>query len=246
MHLIIVENLDTDREKLEALILHDCCHHGQKADFSFYKSGEAFLEGYKPGSCDCIFLDILMDGISGMEVAKRIRLAEPRLPIVFTTTEPDYALEGFSVHAMDYLVKPLSADRVAWCLKELREYLAVPSCISLMEILGWGHSSPVIIALDDILYGQHHNHSMDVHTVRGVCRARLSFRDFTALLPHTGRFYICGRGLVVNLSQVERIGDGTLLLKNGENIPFSRSHKSEVQHAFTQWSFACSRKGGWS
>lgn len=246
MHLIIVENLDTDRGKLEELIRRDCCQQGQKADFSFYENGEAFLADYRPGSCDCIFLDILMDGMSGMEVARKIRLTEPRLPIVFTTTEPDFALEGFSVHAMDYLVKPLSADRVAWCLKELREYLAVPACITLMEIRGWGHSAPVDIALDDVLYGQHHNHIMEVHTVRRVCRTRLSFREFTALLPHAGRFYICGRGLVVNLSQVERVGDGTLLLKNGENLPFSRSHKSEVQNAFSRWSFACSRKGGWS
>ena len=99
--------------------------------------------------------------------------------------------------------------------------------------------------MDEILYAQYRNHIVDVHTTLGVFCTRLSFQDFTVQLPHMGRFYVCGRGLVVNLSQVARVGSGTLLLKNGESLPFSRRRRQEVERAFTEWTFASLRKGGW-
>ena len=133
MHLIIVEDLSLDREKLADLIRRDCAGHGESADLSFYDSGEDFLTRYRPKACDGLFLDILLGGLSGIEVARRVREREPRLPIIFTTAERDYAVEGFAVHATDYLMKPVTRDRVAWCLDRLREYLAEPACISLPE-----------------------------------------------------------------------------------------------------------------
>ena len=112
MHLIIVEDLSLDREKLADLIRRDCAGHGESADLSFYDSGEDFLTRYRPKACDGLFLDILLGGLSGIEVARRVREREPRLPIIFTTAERDYAVEGFAVHATDYLMKLAMQDHV--------------------------------------------------------------------------------------------------------------------------------------
>lgn len=246
MHLIIVEDLAVDRDRLVELIRQDCAAHGESVDFSFYASGEEFLEHYCPKSCDGLFLDVLLGEVSGVEAAQRVRKAEPRLPIIFTTRERDYAVEGFAVGATDYLVKPLDAEKTARCMGRLREYLAAPSAISLQATSGRGHSTSVDVELDTILYGQYFDHAMSVHTGSAVYRARISFQEFTAKLPHSGRFYICGRGLVVNLSQVQQIGDDALLLRNGERLPFSRSRKREIQKAYAEWKFTCSRKGRWA
>ena len=100
--------------------------------------------------------------------------------------------------------------------------------------------------MDDILYGQYLDHVMTVYTCSGAYRTRQSFQDFTAQLPHTGRFHVCGRGLVVNLSHVARVLDSELLLKNGERLPFSRSRRREVREAYAEWTVARSRKGGWA
>lgn len=246
MHLIIVEDLEIDRAQLAALIRQDCVSHGESVDLSFYASGEEFQERYCPRSCDGLFLDILLGGLSGIEVARKVRETEPRLPIIFTTTERDYAVDGFAVRATDYLVKPLDPERVARCMGRLREYLSVPASISFLEPFGRGHSVPVDVALDDILYGQYLDHVMNIYTRSGVYRTRSSFHDFTAQLPHTGRFYVCGRGLVVNLSHVARVLDGELLLKNGERLSFSRNRRQEIQQAFAEWVVDRSRKGGWA
>ena len=246
MHLIIVEDLSFDQEKLADLIRQDCAGHEESVDLSFYASGEDFLAHYRPKSCDGLFLDIVLGGLTGIEVARRVREKEPYLPIIFTTTERDYAVDGFAVRGTDYLIKPLDPAQVARCMERLREFLAVPSSISLWEPSGRGHSAPVEVALDDVLYGQYLDHVMTVHTCYGVYRTRSSFQDFTAQLPHTGRFYACGRGLVVNLSQVARVLDSELLLKNGDRLPFSRNRRRDIQQAYAEWAVTRTRKGGWA
>lgn len=246
MHLIIVEDLETDREQLAALLRQDCASHEESVDISFYASGEEFQKRYRPKSCDGLFLDITLGGLTGIELARKVREEEKRLPIIFTTIGRDYAVDGFAVRATDYLVKPLDPGQVARCMERLREYLSAPSSISLLEPSGRGHSTPVDVALDDILYGQYVDHVMTVYTGSGAYRTRSSFQDFTAQLPHTGRFHVCGRGLVVNLSHVARVLDSELLLKNGERLLFSRNRRQEIQQAYADWTVDRSRKGGWA
>lgn len=246
MHLIIVEDLSFDQEKLADLIRADCARQEEHVDLSFYASGEDFLAHYRPRSCDGLFLDILLGSLTGIEAARKVREAEPRLPIIFTTTERDYAVDGFSVHATDYLIKPVTQERVSWCMDRLREYLAEPSSISLLEISGRGHSAPVDVPLDHILYAQCFDHNIQVHTASGIYRIRQSFQDFTAQLPHTGRFYVCGRGLMVNLSHVARVLDNELQLKSGERLSFSRNRRQDIQQAYAEWTVDRSRRGGWA
>jgi len=246
LYLIIVEDLESDRQRLAALIRQECAGHGESVDLSFYASGEEFLAHYRPRSCDGLFLDIVLGDLTGIEVARRVRETEERLPVIFTTGERDYAVDGFAVRATDYLVKPLDPEQIARCMGRLREYLAAPPSLSLQETSGRGHSAPVDVPLDDILYAQCFDHTIQVNTTAGVYRTRQSFQDFTARLPHTGRFYVCGRGLVVNLSHVARVLDRELLLKNGERLSFSRNRRQDIQRAYAQWAVARSRKGGWA
>lgn len=243
--MIIVEDLETDQRKLADLIRQDSASHEESVDLSFYASGEDFLAHYRPKCCDGLFLDVLLDGVNGIGIAGKVREAEPDLPIIITTRERDFAVDGFAVKATDYLVKPLDQKLVGRCMERLREHLAAPSSISLLETSGRGHSVPVDVPLACILYAQCFDHAIDVHTTSGVYRTRQSFQDFTAQLPHTGRFYVCGRGLVVNLSQVTRVLEHDLLLKNGERVSFSRNRRREIQKAYADWFADRARNGGW-
>lgn len=80
--------------------------------------------------------------LNGMETARRLRCLSKRIPIIFTTSELGFALEGYEVHPLDYLLKPVEPDKLAWCLQEIREHLAVPSCITIPVTSGQG-AAPV-------------------------------------------------------------------------------------------------------
>lgn len=184
---------------------------------SLYDSGEAFLKEYRTGLFSAVFLDVLMGGMTGIEVARKIRETEERLPIIITTTEPDLAVEGFAVHVMDFLVKPIEQKKAAWCMRELREYAAIPAYVEVREISSRSSSLPSLIALDDILYAQSDKHNVVIHTVSGDVRIRSSFQEFLSLLP-----------------------------KNGERLLFSQRQQSAVQQAFLDHTFSRTRKGGWA
>ncbi len=247
MHFAIIEDLSSDRQRLMELIRSDCALRGQQADFSCFDSGEAFLEAYHPGRYDVLFVDILLgSGISGLETARCVRRQQAALPIIFTTTEPDFALDSYQVHAVDYLLKPLDPHKLSWCLNLLQECLASSACVELAVIDKERHSRICEVALDNILYAQSQDHVLMVCTTDGMLRTRMKFHQFLNQLPHTGRFLVCGRGVIVNLSQVEAVEDGILLLKNGEHLLFTRGKQEEVKKAFIDWAFRRSRKGGWA
>ena len=247
MHFAIIEDFPSDQQRLMELIRSDCAVRKQQADFSCFDSGEAFLDAYHPGRYDALFVDILLGaGISGLEAARCVRRQEAALPIIFTTTEPDFALDSYQIHALDYLIKPLDPVKMSWCLNLLQEYLSSSARVELAVIDKERHSRLCAVTLDNILYAQSQNHVLAVCTTDGLFRTRMNFHHFLDLLPHTGRFFICGRGVIVNLSQVEAVGDGVLLLKNGERLLFTRGKQEEVKKAFVDWSFRRSRTGGWT
>ena len=246
MYVAIIDDLEPDRERLKKLIWEDCSANGTEVEFLLYDSGEAFLSEYRPGLFGAVFLDVLMGGMSGIEVAKKLRETEERLPIIITTTAPDFAVDGFAVHVMDFLVKPIEQRKVAWCLRELREYAAAPSYVEIREASGRGSSQSRKVLLDEILYVKSDNHNILIRTVSGDLRARAAFQDFLPRLPQNGRFFECGRGVAVNFSQAASVGEGMILMKNGERLLFTQRQQAAVRQAFFDYTFSRTRKGGWA
>ena len=126
MHFAIVEDLKIDQNHLIHLIQENLEKHGETACFDCYESGEAFLEAFRPGLFNAVFMDIMLDrnGRNGIDTALELRKSAERLPIVFTTSERDYSLQGYRVHPLDYLLKPVEEKALAWCLDEIRTFLA--------------------------------------------------------------------------------------------------------------------------
>ena len=154
-------------------------------------------------------------------------------------------MEGYRVHPLDYLLKPVDAASLSWCLDEIRTFLAEPAYIEIQESLGQGQASAKRIFLDDFLYAETRNHRLLIHTSKEDIAARLSFTELLSLLPKSGRFYMSGRGLLLNFSQVADFHeDGTIHLKNGACIFCSRRKKRETKEAFAAYLFDCLRKGG--
>lgn len=247
MHFAIVEDLDADRQRLTELIRTNCAANGEEAEFSFFPSGEAFLRDLRRGSYSAVFLDIMLapGGMTGIAAAMQLRRVDERVPIVFTTSETEFALDGYAAHPLDYLIKPVRAEKVAWCLKELRERLEPAAFVELLESAGQGVApSPRPVPLDDLLYAETVRHGIVVHTASGDIAARQTLSELAQLLPKSGRFYLCGRSLLVNFSHVQDIAaDGEILLKSGETFFCSRRRTRETKAAFSDYIFSRLRKG---
>ncbi len=242
MYIAIVDDLASDRRHLAEMICQFFAQKRIACEFLEYASGGDFLKDHRPGLCSAVFLDILMDGITGMDTARRIRLTDPALPIIFTTSEESFALGAWQVHAMDYLVKPIAKEKLEWCLQILIRSASAPVYLEVREISGQGVSRPVKLLLDHILYFRSEGHNVVIRTTDGQVRVRSPFRDVLALVPQSGRFCECGRGIAVNFEQCQAMGKGCLELKNGERLQFSLRQQESVEQAWMHYIFSRARQ----
>ena len=108
MRIAIVDDLAAERALLKDRLEQQLHRRNVQADILEYESGETFLEAARKAPFTAAFLDIYMDGMTGMEAAKKLRKTNTDCLLVFTTTSTDHALEGFQVRALHYLVKPFT------------------------------------------------------------------------------------------------------------------------------------------
>ena len=130
MRIAIVDDLAAERTLLKGRLEWQLQRRKVQADILEYESGEIFLEAARKAPFTAAFLDIYMDGMTGMEAAKKLRKTDTDCLLVFITTSTDHALEGFQVRALHYLVKPFTeadidalTDELLACIPQPDKYM---------------------------------------------------------------------------------------------------------------------------
>lgn len=234
MLIAIVDDIKEERTLLIERITKQLKKRSIHADFLEYENGEAFLTASKTRNFTALFLDIYMDRLNGIETAKEFRKYDKDCLLIFTTTSTDHALEGFQVRAMHYLVKPYTEYDISDLMDEILTRIPAPE--KYIEIMING--STVQIPYKGITYAEHFSHMIHIHLAsRKVLITRQSFGDFTAPLQTDSRFFICGRGIVVNLEHAIDFDGTSFILKDQEHIPVSRKLIKTARQAFMDYLF---------
>ncbi|MCC8047025.1 MAG: LytTR family DNA-binding domain-containing protein [Clostridiales bacterium] len=248
MHIAIVEDLKSDQDNLTHLIREYFSAMRETVELSVYGSGEDFLKEFRRGFCSAVFLDIMLgEGMTGVDTARKIREMDEQIPLIFTTSETGFALDSYGVHALDYLVKPVKAEALAWCMKSLQKAVATPVCITVRCLDKNSDASNRVLPIRNLIYVESFRNGTILHTISGELRCTQTYAEIVRLLPKTGRFWEYGRGATVNFSFVESIGDtGEIRLssKNSETLFCSRRKLKDTQAAFTDYQFAVLRNEG--
>ena len=176
-----------------------------------------------PGEIDLLFLDVEMKGINGMEAAGQIREFDRDICLVFVTGYTDYVFDGYKVNALDYVIKPVGAERIREVLKRVREQIfdgrEKSFCFKTPE-------GTYRLPLSDIscFYS-------DKRKVNVVCAGReekLSYAFYGKLdeveEQLSGAFVRVHQRYLVNPKWVTRIG-GESVTVDGQSIPISRAMK---------------------
>ena len=199
-----------------------------------YENGEAFLEASKDQDITVLFLDIYMDGANGIEIAKEFRKSNKDCLLIFTTTSTDHALEGFQVRALHYLVKPYSENDISVLADEILS--RIPDSGKYIDVKVNG--SNIQIPFRKIIYAEHFSHMIHIHTTGGKeLITRQSFEAFTASLKMDPRFYLCSRGVVINLEHAVDFDGSGFRLDNGSNVPVSRKLLKNARQTFMEFLF---------
>ena len=112
MNIAITDDNPKDREKIIRILSEYALSNHMELSVSEYGNAGEFLTGYRPLLYSAVFLDIYMDGISGIEAAQKIRETDRDALIVFLTTSEDHMPDAWRLHAFEYVVKPVTAEKL--------------------------------------------------------------------------------------------------------------------------------------
>ena len=158
-HIAICDDEIQVIEKLSSYLEKYFEMTGDTYALSTYTDGNAFLNAYSL-TTDLIFLDIRMPSIDGISVAREIRRKDKSVAIIFITSMPEYALEGFSVHASGYLVKPVVYEDLAEEITAARRQIRT----RMGSFLTLNSEDGVFrINTTDIIYIDVMNHTLFIH-----------------------------------------------------------------------------------
>ena len=180
---------------------------------------------------DLLFIDIQMPDLSGLELVRS--LSTPPL-VVFTTAYSHYALEGFQVNAVDYLLKPIDQgdfDRaVDKALKRHQAEAATLQVKADLEFLFIRADHKVIrLELAHLNYIEGMNEYVRIHRDNGKpVMTLLSLRSLEEKLP-VDAFMRVHKSYIVNLKKIIEIESGSIRCADGTEIPVSRQYKDKVQ-----------------
>ena len=193
-----------------------------------YTSAEDFL--CDKNFPDIALLDIQMDEMDGMELARQIRKNNESMEIIFVTGFPDYAAQGYDVAALNYLLKPVSEEKLINILDKAMDKLAKPENCLLVHT----PDARLRIPFGKIMYAESFAHYVHINT--SDCESVETRANISELAEKLGDgFFRCHRSYIAALRYVYRITKTDIVLDGGKTIPLSRRLYKEANLAFIKY-----------
>ena len=197
----------------------------EEARVSCFGNGDELLCEMEKKPADIVFLDIQMPGRDGMETARLLRNRGFEGDIIFVTVLPELVYKSFEVEAGDYIVKPVSDERLFGTLGRIVKRRK-KGCFMLKC-----GGEDIVVPLEEILYFEVLDKVIILHERAGVTSFRGSISEMISKIG--GDFFRCHRSYIVNLRHIERVGKGEVTIKGGEKIPLSRLRRRQLMEALS-------------
>ena len=220
---------DDKRELSRILSLLDLYCQKQNLSFSIcpFRSSFELAASAQTERYDVYLLDIIMPGLTGMQLAKEIRSFDKAADIVFLTTTPDFAVESYTVKATNYLMKPIVQEQFFQVLDDIMEtrvqeqgkVLVLKSTIGMHKV-----------SLSNLMYLEAQGRKVVYYLSNGesiTCTDRFA-TVCEQLLQHP-EFLLIHRSFLVNMNYIRMIGMTDLNLQNGTALPLAQRRVSEIK-----------------
>jgi len=224
-----------DDEPVARKILHEFVEHAPfmhlQGKFENAMKAEAFL---KNNEIDIMFLDIEMPKISGLQLLKNI---DQKLLVILTTAFPQYALEGYELEVIDYLLKPIAINRFMKAVQKAREYKQMQQVgFAAQPAASWlfvkSDKRIEKIELNGILYAETLGNYIIIHLHDKKIIAYLTLKSLESQLP-SNEFIKIHQSYLVNCSKITAI-EGNEISISGKALPISRNFRDTVMEMVQQ------------
>ncbi len=229
MRIAVVDDAELYRENLVECLRQCGVKHSLDIEIDCYADGIEILEK-KDIVYDVIYLDIKMNFVDGMEAAREIRERDSDVIIVFCTNYVQYAIDGYSVNAMDFLIKPVSEFAFNEHFKKLltkfqskeEPFLLIKTKLGLRKV-----------KYSKILYLESEGHYVKLVTKSEEIVFLETLKNLEAQLDNKS-FFRCNSCYIVNLNYVKEVVDNYAILDE-HSLQVSRTRKKSFMEALTNF-----------
>ena len=230
INICIVEDEKDQADILTGLINASKKTHNPEFTITHFTDGIDLVEGYS-GQFDIILLDIQLPHLNGMEAAEKIRTLDNDVVIIFITSTVSYAVQGYAVDALGYVLKPVSPVAFEKLLEK-----------SIDKVNASKQKVYIKISVDDrqlkldcesVYYIESARNNVLVHCKQGTYTTIGPLKRFEEMLSDKG-FFKCHNAYLVNLSLVDAVRKEEVILPDGTALPISRAKKKEFMSELTK------------
>lgn len=192
-------------------------------------NGDKLLAQSTASHMDIVILDIVMPLLNGMDAARELRAQDTAVKLIFLTSSPEFALESYEVKAQDYLLKPVSYDRLREALDACCQMLrAEPKNMVLKTSFGFQK-----LYFGDVEYAEAQNKRVVFHlrTGREVDTPEPLHSLEDKLVSEDG-FFKCHRSYLVYLPNVDHFNSTEIIMRSGRCVPIARGYAKAFQEAY--------------
>lgn len=230
INITICDDEYTQIEYLNALVSKWAIKRNIVVYISEYMNAESFLFAYEDNkTLDILLLDIQMKNMDGVELARRIRIENEVVQIIFITGYTDFISEGYEVSALHYLIKPIKEEKLYEVLDK-----AITRLHKVEKTILINTANEIRrINLNEILYIEAFAHSVKIATNTGAVETKIAISEINKMLNYS--FIRCHRSYIVGLKHISHITKTDVILDNGLKIPLARRLYKDVNHAFINY-----------
>lgn len=219
MNIAVVDDSSQDAELLKKYIKRYFEEKKESYHLYIYANGLDFLDDFEK-NFDIVFMDIEMPHLDGVETAKRMRQMDERVVLVFITNMAQYAIRGYEVDAIEFMVKPVGyynfSDKMTKALKYVKRDTE-------HKIFLHDGEQAVRIPVSEILYLEKNKNYILFHTTKGEYKERGTLAEMEEKFAGMG-FSKCIAGCLVNLRHISKMSKEMVWIGEAA-LPISRGQK---------------------
>lgn len=229
VQIALVDDCQSDIQRLKGFVEKYAEESGQEFHIRLFSDGLDFLDHFK-GTFDIVFLDIEMPHLNGIDVAHKLREADSTVALIFVTNMAQYAICGYEVDAIDYMVKPVSyfnfVDKLTKALRLVTRNAGKRLTLHDGEGL-------ITLTTDQINYVERQGNYIVFHTAIGDFKERGAVSTVAKQLESSG-FARCTAGCLVNLMYVAKVTADTVWV-GSTRLPLARPQKKDFTLKFVSF-----------
>ena len=227
--IAIVEDEEAYAKQLTEYIEKYQQESGKRFRIIRFQDGDEIVEKYT-GEYDIILMDIQMQFMDGMAAAEKIREIDKEVIIMFITNMTQYAVRGYQVDALDYMVKPIEYFSFSQKLERALERMKKRDDHFISISVKDGIQK---INISELYYIESSGHTLIYRTAKGAYESRGVMKDVESVMLPYG-FFRSNKGYLVNMKYVDGIRENCCVIA-GEMLPISRAKRKQFMEELTNY-----------